>query len=697
MRPIYYAILLPLSAIANPAYAQNETPTAPQGAKRQFRADFFAAFSPVNAQDMVERIPGFSINSGDGRRGFGDNAGNVLIDGDRPSTKSDDIFAILSRIPASQVDYIELTEQSGADSEARGQGQIVNVVRKGGGALSGTYEARLELGERRGVTPFGNASASIKRGKTTFELSAGYFAQFNSFSGTEIERNGQGRLTGRRFEDGKNLFTETNVTGAIKTRQGDFKINLNGKVVREQAREDRVTNLFGVSGSAFALEQLKSRSPSPRMIYEIGGDVEFPVVNWLTTKLIGLYRTEGNKGRSQVDTVRPGQPIQNFNTRFNNRPRETIARIQNDLNIFKSHAIQFGGEVAFNSLNAQFAAQSTAGGAVTQFPASNVLVKETRFEPFISDVWSVSTAWKIEGGVIAEKSRITVSGDSSARRSFLFWKPRLAATWTVDKLTTVELRAERQVAQLDFNDFATSVDLGAAGQVAAGNADLVPEKTNTYSALIRRKFFERGSIQLLGSYVDVSDTQDLVPIIVRDNNGNITSRFDGAGNIGNSTRWNAELEITLPFDWITKSIGITGMELKYIGHYHDSRVTDPVTGRNRRRSQVPIWHQDFNFRHDIAKAGISWGVDTSVSAGNTEFFIDQIRKFKAGAEIFSFIEYKKFKIGTLRFQVGNVTDVNLTRTRTFFRDTRASGDIIRTFNRNRSRDTRFQLSLAGKF
>jgi outer membrane receptor protein involved in Fe transport len=434
-----------------------------------------------------------------------------------------------------------------------------------------------------------------------------------------------------------------------------------------------------------------------RQAYEVGGDVEFPVIDSLTTKLIGLYRLETEKGKSQVDTVRPGQPAQTFATRFNNRPSETIGRIQNDLNIFKSHAIQFGGEVAFNSLRAVFAARSTAGGAITQFPASNILVKETRFEPFISDVWSVSSAWKIEGGVVAEKSRITVSGDSSAWRSFLFFKPRVAATWTVDKLTTVELRAERQVAQLDFNDFATSVDLGSAGQVAAGNADLVPEKTTTYSALIRRKFFDRGSIQLLGSYVDVTDTQDLIPIIVRDGGGNITSRFDGAGNIGSSTRWNAELEITLPFDWITKSIGITGMELKYVGHYHDSRVTDPVTGRNRRQSQTPLWHQDFNFRHDIAKAGISWGVDTAVSAGNTEFFIDQIRTFKAGAEVFSFIEYKKLKIGTLRFQVGNVTDVNLTRRRTFFRDTRASGDVIRTFNRNRSRDTRFQLSLAGKF
>jgi hypothetical protein len=40
----------------------------------------------------------------------------------------------------------------------------------------------------------------------------------------------------------------------------------------------------------------------------------------------------------------------------------------------------------------------------------------------------------------------------------------------------LELRAERQVAQLNFNEFATSVDVTVGNQVDAGNADLVPEK-----------------------------------------------------------------------------------------------------------------------------------------------------------------------------------------------------------------------------
>ncbi|MFM9852104.1 MAG: outer membrane beta-barrel protein [Sphingomonadaceae bacterium] len=701
MRLSHHLAVFSLSAaiLTNPitARAQDAAPPVAESGKRSFKPDFFASFLPVSALDMVERIPGFSINQGDGKRGFGDNAGNVLIDGDRPSTKSDDIFSILSRIPASQVEVIELSEQAGSDGETRGQGQVVNVIRTKSSALSGTYEGNIELGEARGATPFGKASASLERGSTTFELSGGYFAQFNRVSGPEVSRNGSGHITNRRDEDAQSLFTELSVTGAIKTKLSSAKINLNAQVRRETDKDARDAILFGPTGPSTAREELRSRDAAPSLSYEVGGDIELPVTRTVTTKLIGLYRNQRSKGSSQIDTLRPGQPLDRFSTRFDQRPGEIVVRNQTDWVLSKAHAIQFGGEVAINRLAALFDAASSVGGATASFPASNVNVSETRFEPFISDVWTLSSAWKVDGGIIAEASRITVSGDSTAQRSFFFLKPKLSATWTINKQTTIELRALREVAQLDFTDFATAVDLGAGGQVAAGNAELVPERTITLSALIRRKFFDRGSIQLLGSFVKVSETQDLIPVIVRDAQGAITSRFDGSGNIGNSTRWRGELDITLPFDWLTKRLGITGMELKYNAQYQNSRVTDPVTGRSRRRSGIALWQQRFNFRHDIPKAGISWGIDAFASAPNSDFFIDQIRTFRSGAELFAFLEYKKLKIGTLRFQISNVTDVRQTRDRTFFRDTRASGDIIRTLNRERSRDSRFQLSLTGNF
>jgi hypothetical protein len=681
------------AGLAPPVLAQSDTVAADvaSAGKRVLRPDFFSSFAPVSALDMVNRVPGFSVDGGDGRRGFGENAGNVLIDGDRPSTKSDDIFTILSRIPASQVDYIELNEQGGSDGDARGKGQVVNVVRKTTAKLSGTYEANLELGERKGITPFGSASATLRRGLTTFDLNAAYFVQFNHFGGPESERAGNGTLISLRQEDGQNRYSEASLGGAIKTRLGGAKINLNGKVFWRHSVERRDGDVFDGANILIAREFLRSKGPDTELTYEGGGDIEFAVAPKLSTKVIGLYRSGSEQGGSQFDIVRVGHPTDRFGNTYRNRPAESILRVQNDWTGISRHAVQFGAEVAFNRLDAEFSAANATGGATTQFPASNVLVRETRFEPFVSDVWTLSPSWTLEAGLIAEASRLTLSGDSSGRRNFLFWKPRVAATWTVDKLTTVELRAERQVSQLDFGDFATSVDLGNNGQVDAGNADLVPEKTTTLSALVRRKFMDRGSIQLLGSYVLVSDTQDLVPV------GPTGSQFDGIGNIGKSKRWNAELEITLPFDWVTKSVGITGMELKYVGHYHGSRVTDPVTGFDRRRSGENIWHQGFNFRHDIAKSGISWGVNTFIAAPNVDYFLNQVRRFQSGPELFAYVEYTKWKAGTLKFQIGNVTDVSLTRDRFFYTGTRASGTIDRILRRERSRDTRFQLSLAGKF
>jgi hypothetical protein len=103
-------------------------------------------------------------------------------------------------------------------------------------------------------------------------------------------------------------------------------------------------------------------------------------------------------------------------------------------------------------LDARFSVAKSVAGAVTNFPASNVLVEETRFEPFVSDVWTLGQAWKVEACAIAEFSRLTLSGDSIAERSFNFIKPRVIATWTISPQNTLELRAELQVAQLNFNE-----------------------------------------------------------------------------------------------------------------------------------------------------------------------------------------------------------------------------------------------------
>lgn len=683
------------AAVSPEVAAQTEQTAETSDGKRVFRPDFFATYAPVTALDMVRRIPGFSIEQGEGRRGFGENAGNVLIDGDRPSTKSDDIFTILSRIPASEVDYIELTEVAGADGETQGQGQVVNVVRKVSSKVSGTYEGNLVFGHRYGFRPSANASATLRRGNTSYELNFSSYSERIYGYGPEDFKTGGGALVEGRYYRGKGGYDEAAIGTAIKTRLGGAKVNVNGRVRWNDGFDRRRGDFFNPLGVDTGDEMLLRDGPINDINYEIGGDVEFGLTPKLTTKIVGLYRSGTESNDSSIESARIAQPVTLFVTRSRNKPSEAVGRIQNDWSGLSGHAIQFGGEIAYNRLDARFFAASSVGGVTTPFPPSDVLVEEVRVEPFLTDVWTVSPQWKIEAGAIMEFSKLTLSGDSSAARSFRFIKPRAIATWTVNPQTTLEFRAERQVAQLDFGEFATSIDVAVGNQVDAGNADLVPEKVTNLQALVRHKFLERGSIQLLGSYQFVSDTQDLVPITIRDSLGNITAQFDGGGNIGSSKRWNAELGITLPLDWLTKPLGIKGMEVKYTGHYHGSRVTDPVTGLKRRRSNQALWHQEWAFRHDIAGSGFVYGATVNLQDDNNAYFLNEYRRQKDGVRTNLFIEYSKFKLGTLRLQYTSIPD--FIRDRFIYVGTRASGTLSQIVNRNRYLDPLFQISLSGKF
>src|SRR6185437_6075656 len=99
-----------------------------------YPASFFTDAHPANASDMVARLPGFSLDTGDNARGFAGTAGNVLIDGARPTAKTDDLQTILSRIPASDVERIDLIRGAVPGIDLHGQSVVANIIRRQGAA-----------------------------------------------------------------------------------------------------------------------------------------------------------------------------------------------------------------------------------------------------------------------------------------------------------------------------------------------------------------------------------------------------------------------------------------------------------------------------------------------------------------------------------------------------------------------------------
>src|SRR5258706_5581202 len=115
---------------APPTAAEAPAAQAATQGVTSYPPEFFAASSPNTALDMIIRLPGFSLDTGDAVRGFGGAAGNVLIDGSRPASKDDSLEEILKRIPAGQVARIEVIRGNAPGIDMQGKSVIANVVRK---------------------------------------------------------------------------------------------------------------------------------------------------------------------------------------------------------------------------------------------------------------------------------------------------------------------------------------------------------------------------------------------------------------------------------------------------------------------------------------------------------------------------------------------------------------------------------------
>src|SRR5579863_8813761 len=104
---------------------------ADEGAVLVYPASYFAGIELNTVRDMVTRVPGFVfIDTDTTKRGFAAASGNVLVNGVRPSSKTDLLSAVLDRIAISRVDRIEVIRGSAPGIDMQGQTVVANVILK---------------------------------------------------------------------------------------------------------------------------------------------------------------------------------------------------------------------------------------------------------------------------------------------------------------------------------------------------------------------------------------------------------------------------------------------------------------------------------------------------------------------------------------------------------------------------------------
>src|SRR5688500_18054854 len=173
------AALAVLAAMPTSALAQEESGDAPPPVATEtlesrdvYTPADFARFAPRNALDMLRQLPGFTIVSQDQGRGLGQANDNVLVNGERLSSKSDDVFSQLGRITPNRVERIEIVD--GAALGIPGlSGQVANVITKGGG-ISGRFEYRAVARPRYAKPSYAGGEISPSGSTRRLEWTAAY-------------------------------------------------------------------------------------------------------------------------------------------------------------------------------------------------------------------------------------------------------------------------------------------------------------------------------------------------------------------------------------------------------------------------------------------------------------------------------------------------------------------------------------------
>jgi hypothetical protein len=138
------ALLAPAAAVAQSTAPGDQPATGATQATRTtaYDAAFFAQYAPRTALDIARRVPGFSLDLGNtDTRGFAGAAGNVVINGARPSSKAESLESTLSRIPAGSVTRVEVGPGDLYGAEYSGKSQVLNVILSAAGGIEANVTA----------------------------------------------------------------------------------------------------------------------------------------------------------------------------------------------------------------------------------------------------------------------------------------------------------------------------------------------------------------------------------------------------------------------------------------------------------------------------------------------------------------------------------------------------------------------------
>ncbi|MEM1381083.1 MAG: TonB-dependent receptor plug domain-containing protein [Pseudomonadota bacterium] len=640
-----------------------------------FEPAYFERFAPQTALDMLRQVPGFSVRSTGGGRGLGQGGTNVLINGERITSKDTNVIDILSQTPVQAVVRIEV-----ADAASLGvtglNGQVANVVLDRS-EFSGSFE--WEPTFRREVRPRLTAGAVSVSGtvkKLDYTLGIQNEAWRGFERGPETRSAADGTIVDVRQEEENTRLEAVTVTMALNydiSPRTDLSVTGSATSFAFEGRE--ISEGFDDTRVSISGEDEWNADLSAELAHKWGPG---------TLRLIGYHRFERS-------------PTINKNiTTFTDEPTETAIFDQladESESIFRSEyawptdgggSWEVAAESAFNLLDVEsFVLFDDGTNAITDIiPATRV--DELRNQASLTRGFSLGERLSIQASLAGEWSRITVESDSASREE-TFLRPKGLVSLSYPWTDTLDIRGrlERSVGQLSFFQFINSVDL-TEDRGFSGNTNLVPQQAWIGEVELEKRFGTDEKIILRAIGRQIEDRVDRILI-----NGQ-----DAVGNVDEASSLTLQTEGTLLLDrW-----SVEGGRVDYIYSHFSSRIEDQITGRQRGFNDATDWFYEVSFRHDVPATPFAWGLEvTAEDDFSIVRFNERIRVSESTPAYSAFFEHKDLFGLNLRISGRNLAnrDYDLDRVRFAGLLTESPIDVIES--RSRIDNRRLQITLSGTF
>ena len=664
-----FAVSLSTTLLLCAGSIKAQTPSTADDATVTYPAEYFAQYQPFSVDDMLARIPGINLAQGGGRsqggpgsgggRGLGAGGDQVLINGRRIAGKGNEGNQQLSRIPASEVQYIEIIRGTSGDLDVRGGTQVINVVlNEAQSNVSFAYEVNMDMAYDGEMIPGAKLSATGQSGAFNYFLSAEREPRYDFRDGWEVATDTSGLLSETvkrdQITDGWPVNLVANFGYEFSSRD---TANLNLSAVRNPVDDttDRVITTYDAG-------QLNTRifendaQPSDEDTFEIGGDYMHVFENgsrWKTLFIVNENENLSLRSRYKVDGASLARSRDLFLSNYE-KNQERIVRSSYIFDVFENQSVEAGVERAQTILDTSLQLGLLTGGqtderfgGLTPITDSIGTVEEMRYEYFAIHNWAMNDRMTLETTLLFEDSTISQTGTLANSRDFTFFRPKIDYRFDISPSLQFRGTIEKDVAQLSFRDFTAGVDQSDDEQNSfEGNAALRQEQSWRYEANLEFRLpNDAGVINTNFFYHDLEDLIDNVDV---SSGGNILS---ARGNIGDGERYGFNFNGSLRLSFLNQP----NMLLTAGLNMEESTVTDPFLQQERERSiRGGASRYSFSYRHDLPALGnTNYGIRASREFYNDFLVwdIDKTEQYPKDWFWFTWVETQAFGDLIYRFEI----------------------------------------------